>query len=347
MLARGGNVHTVAVAEGLLSGRVDADGVEHAVEIAAEPVPPRIWAAASRSARGNPQIEAAVAGRGQSVQLEHELAVDWEEPLVPATQALGRSCTCGRPACEHVAALAYVVADRIDREPSLLLRWRGCTEPVAPPAAEPEPEPIVATDEIWEAAPPPELGPPRPLPTAAVLKRLGPSGIQVGGRTSPRCSSAPTPRSPRPLDGVRRSGFRRQRFDRDDLERADVRGAEHDRRRDARLVRLEPARGADAPAVAGPSPSKPHSGRGVERSFPAARLKTRNSSVTTAQTVWLPTSSGPVAQQPSRKKPVSGAVEQGSSSPPTTFGSGSRPGGVTSRSACSPSGTGPRRARRC
>jgi hypothetical protein len=38
----------------------------------------------------------------------------------------------------------------------------------------------VPTDEIWEAPPPPALGPRRPLPTAAVLKRLGPSEIQVG-----------------------------------------------------------------------------------------------------------------------------------------------------------------------
>ena len=180
-LARGGSVHTVAVVEGLLSGRVEADGAEYLVEITAEPVPPRIWAAAARSARGNPQIEAAVAGRAQSVQLEHVLAVDWEAPLVPASRDLGRTCTCGRAGCEHVAALAYVVADRIDSEPSLLLRWRGCTEPAAV-AEDAEPEPIVATDEIWEASPPPELGPPRPLPTAAVLKRLGPSGIQVGGK---------------------------------------------------------------------------------------------------------------------------------------------------------------------
>ena len=182
-LARSGSVHTVAITEGLLSGRVEADGVEHAVEIAAEPVPPRIWAAASRSARGNAQIEAAVAGRAQSVQLEHVLAVDWEEPLVPSTRALGRVCSCGRPSCEHVAALAYVVADRIDQEPSLLLRWRGCVErdePAEAPAD--EPAPVVGGDEIWTAPPPPELGPPRPLPTAAVLKRLGPSGIQVGGR---------------------------------------------------------------------------------------------------------------------------------------------------------------------
>ena len=67
--------------------------------------------------------------------------------------------------------------------PSLLLRWRGCVDRDEPAEApDTEPEPIAAGNEIWEAPPPPELGPPRPLPTAAVLKRLGPSGIQVGGK---------------------------------------------------------------------------------------------------------------------------------------------------------------------
>jgi uncharacterized Zn finger protein len=180
-LAREGAVHTVAVTEGKLTGRVEEDGVEHAAEIAAEPVPPRIWAAATRMARHNPQLEAAVEGRAQSVQLEHVLAVDWEEPLVPATRSLRRTCSCGaRMPCAHVAALAYALADRLDREPSLLLRWRGCTERTVEAEPEAEPEPIVATDEIWDAPAPPELGPRRPLPTGAVLKRLGSSGIQVG-----------------------------------------------------------------------------------------------------------------------------------------------------------------------
>ena len=178
-------MHTVAVNEGLISGRVEEDDQEHVAEIAADPVPPRIWAAAYRSARGNPQVEAAVAGRAQSVQLEHVMAVDWEEPLIPPTRSLRRTCSCGRPgACAHVAALAYALADRIDREPKLLLQWRGCTEPqrIDAEPTEEEHEPIVAGEEIWQAGPLPELGPPRPLPTAAVLKRLGKSGIQVGAQ---------------------------------------------------------------------------------------------------------------------------------------------------------------------
>src|SRR6187200_2663890 len=51
----------------------------------------------------------------------------------------------------------------------------------------------------------------------------------------------------------------------------------------------------------------------------------RNSAVTTAQMVWLPRSSGPVLQHPSRKNPVIGSVPHGSSSAPNTFNSAMGP----------------------
>jgi uncharacterized Zn finger protein len=186
MLARDGSVHTVAVAEGSLSAVVE-DGAERRVSIAASPMPPRIWSAVVRAARGTPQLETAVEGRSQSVQLEHVLAVDWEEPLVPTGAALTAECSCGVPRCAHLAALAYVIADRIDQDPSLLLLWRGCTARKETPAwLEPEPdaEPVVLAvgDDVWRAGPLPEPRPIRPLPPGAVLKRLGPSGIQVGGQ---------------------------------------------------------------------------------------------------------------------------------------------------------------------
>jgi len=174
-LARAGAVHTVTVAEGELGGDVE----EHTATIAAEPVPVRIWTAIVRAASRNASLAAAIEGRAQSVQLEHTMTVDWEEPLVPAGRSLSRSCTCGRDACEHVAALAFVVASEIDRDPGLLLRWRGCVERV-----EDEPVPVVEPapqSGVWEAAALlPQPRPLRPLPVAAVLKRLGPSGIRVG-----------------------------------------------------------------------------------------------------------------------------------------------------------------------
>ena len=127
VLARGGAVHTVRVARGELSAVVADGAEERTTTIAADRVPPRIWAAVARSARGNATLEAGVEGRQQSVHLEHLMTVDWEQPLVPPARALRRSCTCpAAGACEHVAALAYVLAYAIDSDPSLLLRFRGC-----------------------------------------------------------------------------------------------------------------------------------------------------------------------------------------------------------------------------
>jgi uncharacterized Zn finger protein len=178
VLARGGGVGELDVSAGTLAGVVEG----HAVTISAARVPPRIWAAMKRYARGKPPLEAAVEGRGQSVHLEHLMTVDWEEPLVPPARALVRSCSCGRDRCEHVAALAYAVADELDRDPSLLLRFRGCdAEDEAPePELEPEPAEVLADDD-WRAGPLPPPRDLRPLPAGAVLKRLGQSGVRIGG----------------------------------------------------------------------------------------------------------------------------------------------------------------------
>src|ERR1051326_512904 len=73
------------------------------------------------------------------------------------------------------------------------------------------------------------------------------------------------------------------------------------------------------------NPAKPNSGRGVERSLPRDFENSRNSSVITTHTVWLPTSCGLVLQQPSRKKPVIGATEQDSRVPPNTLRGGCCP----------------------
>jgi hypothetical protein len=125
---------------------------------------------------------AAIEGRAQSVHLEHLMTLDWDRPLVPRKRELVRSCSCHRGgACEHVAALAYAFAEEIDRDPSALLRWRGVD---AIEEEEPEPAAIVVEAvpaEAWEAGSLPELRPLRPLPLGAVLKRLGPSGLKVGG----------------------------------------------------------------------------------------------------------------------------------------------------------------------
>jgi uncharacterized Zn finger protein len=181
-LVREGEVGPVDVEPGTLAANVAG----YAVAITAKPVPPRIWAAMARFARGNRPLEQAVEGRAQSVHLDHLMTVDWSEPLVPRPYELGRSCTCADDPCEHVAALAFAVAAEIDADPSALLRWRGCVAAPAPldeavTASTPEPDADLTDDDPWRAGVLPEPRPLRPLPVGAVLKRLGPSGLQLRG----------------------------------------------------------------------------------------------------------------------------------------------------------------------
>jgi hypothetical protein len=183
-LLRDAAVGAVEVEQGTFSASVAGCSVT----ITAKPVPPRIWAAMTRFARGNRPLEEAVEGRLQSVHLEHLMIEDWSEPLVPRPYELGRSCSCDRDRelCEHVAALAYSIAEGIDADPSLLLRWRGCVAAPASPdeiAIVPTPESTVdlTDDDPWRAGTFPEPRALRPLPVGAVLKRLGPSGLQLRG----------------------------------------------------------------------------------------------------------------------------------------------------------------------
>jgi hypothetical protein len=173
-LARGGAVSNVTVSEGRITARVTGStGNEYGVSIAAEPVPASAWAAAVRAARGRAPLEAAAAGEAQSVQLAHLLETRFGARLAPSPKGLRLSCTCPDDApsgsCKHVAAVAFAVADAVDRAPELFLLWRGC-EPAEPAPSDP-----------WQAGTLPEAQPVRALPTAAVLRRLGRSGIRTGG----------------------------------------------------------------------------------------------------------------------------------------------------------------------
>jgi hypothetical protein len=182
-LVRAGRVQDVEVEPGTIRGRVVGTGGRvHDPQLLCRPLPARVWAAAVESAAGRPELEAAVAGRAQSSHLHHELVAERGEPLVPRGRALRTSCTCSAPdPCQHAFALAYAAADALDANPGLLLRWRGV--PAVEPG-EPVPEPEEETPEnAWVAPRPlPELAPARALPPTALLMRLGPSGVNVGGR---------------------------------------------------------------------------------------------------------------------------------------------------------------------
>jgi uncharacterized Zn finger protein len=185
-LARDGRVHDLTIVRGEISGRViGAGGRECDVVVSARPLPARVWAAFVETAAGRAEVEAAVAGREQSVHLQHELAADWGEPRVPRGKSVRSSCSCSHrdpgTRCHHVAALAYAAATAIDGDPSLVLRWRGVA-PVEPGSPPPPPAEVPVQEDAWSAGALPELGAPRPLPPGAVLMRLGPSGVNAGGR---------------------------------------------------------------------------------------------------------------------------------------------------------------------
>jgi hypothetical protein len=159
---------SLEVEVGRLTARVQ--GCE--VVLSAEPVARASWAAMVRYARGMGPLEQAVAGGLQSTHLDHLLAEDWGEQLIPRRGQIRRECSCDDgEGCEHIAAAGLAFADAIDEDPSRLLRWRGCVE---------GPIPELDRGDPWTGGPLPEPGPPRALPVGAVLKRLGPSGILVG-----------------------------------------------------------------------------------------------------------------------------------------------------------------------
>jgi hypothetical protein len=177
-LARCGAVTSVVVAPGSITARVaSSSGSEYVVSLSAPPIPLEAWADAVRAAASRPNLDAGLAGTEQSLHLAHLLETELREPLVPPTRAVATSCTCPdrerTPVCKHVAALAFAVADAIDRDASLVLHWRGCQR-VEPPASR--------SGDPWRAGPLPAPRPLRALPPGAVVKRLGRSGIRVGGR---------------------------------------------------------------------------------------------------------------------------------------------------------------------
>jgi uncharacterized Zn finger protein len=152
--------------------RAVVEGCE--VTLSAHVISARIWTSMARYAQGMGQLEQAVEGRIQSVHLEHLLQEDWGELLIPRASQIAQACTCDESAgCEHVAAVAYAFADEIERTPRVLLRWRGVVD-----ASEEE---TAASIDPWQGKELSALPERRPMPRYAVLKRLGPSELYIGG----------------------------------------------------------------------------------------------------------------------------------------------------------------------
>jgi hypothetical protein len=169
-------VHGLTVDVGLIRAQVG----ECTVTLTADPVPRRIWEAMVRFARGRGPLEEAVAGRIQSVHLEHLMAEDWEEPLIPRSRSITRGCSCdGADTCDHIVAVTYALTDRVEGDPAVLLRWRGCVDDASAVAPRSVAREEQRSADPWDGGELPEAGAVRVLAPGAVLKRLGGSDVRV------------------------------------------------------------------------------------------------------------------------------------------------------------------------
>jgi uncharacterized Zn finger protein len=123
---RSGRVTEVRVRTGLLQGKVQGSrATPHTVAVAAEPLDDAAWerVAVAASAVGH---GARVVGGSAPRGLEEEL-LSTGIHLFPEPRDLDIACDCTDPVtpCAHASAVWAEVADRLDREPFLLLRFRG------------------------------------------------------------------------------------------------------------------------------------------------------------------------------------------------------------------------------
>jgi hypothetical protein len=141
-----GRVTELRIEPSLITATVDG----RPVTLSAQPISAGVWAA----------IESHVTPDRQSLELAQLLEHTWEEPLVP--EELVRV-----GADDDVAAVARAVAAEIERDPSVLLRFRGYGAEVA------------HDDAAWHGGELPELPPPARRPPDSVPKRFGASGIST------------------------------------------------------------------------------------------------------------------------------------------------------------------------
>jgi uncharacterized Zn finger protein len=207
--ARAGQVMELHVDPGLVTAKVQGSRPRpYRVEIGLAPLGDADWQRA----------EAAIAGRAVFLArlLSGEMPDEIEEAFAACSLSLfpvhsddlkpDCSCPDWAPACKHVAAVYYLLAERFDEDPFLILAWRGrprdrllaelrLLRGVPDPGSAAHAEPAVEAPQRVPLDPDPERfwggpilpvigGPSRrtPLPDA-ILRTLPPSGLVASGRT--------------------------------------------------------------------------------------------------------------------------------------------------------------------
>jgi uncharacterized Zn finger protein len=198
--ARTGQVIEVEVSRGLLAAQVQGSRPKPYLVTAALAVPSdERWSAILERMRAKVGFVARLLDGEVPTDLEDVFA-DAGVPLFPAGwEDFNANCTCPdwENPCKHIAAMLYVVADRLDRDPWLVLLLRGREQAVllealagggsAPPAAGSE----VAPWWPFGVGPVPvdfqAVGDPlvslRSGPAHAVLDTMEPLAVELGSST--------------------------------------------------------------------------------------------------------------------------------------------------------------------
>lgn len=128
--ARTGQVLTLQVIPGLLSAQVQGSrATPYLVTVQAPPASDGAWAAVEVALRAQVGLVARLMAGDVPPELE-EIATDAGLTLLPSRWGdLATHCSCPdwESPCKHLAAVLYVFADQLDRDPWLLLAWRGRT----------------------------------------------------------------------------------------------------------------------------------------------------------------------------------------------------------------------------
>lgn len=137
--ARGGRVEWLDVAPGVARAEVrdelTGDGVVARLDLA--PLPPGDRSVLMEIAHAHPELPARLVAGQLPEDVVAELAAQAISLLPSGAADLSHDCSCHDwpGPCQHVAALAYVLVEAVDEDPSTILTWRGVTleELAAPP----------------------------------------------------------------------------------------------------------------------------------------------------------------------------------------------------------------------
>jgi uncharacterized Zn finger protein len=126
--ARAERVLTVSIEPGLVTADVQGSRYEpYRVELNLRVFTDEEWERAVE-ALASQALFAAKLLSGEMPENIEDLFAEIHLPLFPAsTRELEMACSCPDEVvpCKHVAALYYVLAERLDEDPFLLFRWRG------------------------------------------------------------------------------------------------------------------------------------------------------------------------------------------------------------------------------